>query len=144
MGFVLQAGGGFGGRWLALLAVLVLAGCAASAHRNRVEQFDLTARAYEKSVTWSDFEGAAEIAGVVVPDRKALQKLRQVKVISYEQRAADISPDGAQARRSVQIEYTVEGSMKLRTLVDQQAWRFDEPQGRWLLLTGLPKFFDRD
>ena len=132
------------GRWLVLLAVLVLAGCAATAQRNRVDLFDRTARAYEKSVTWSDFEGAAEIAGVPVPDNKFLQKLRQVKVISYEQRAADISPDGTQARRSVQIEYTVEGSMRLRTLLDRQAWRYDEPQDRWLLLTGLPKFFERD
>jgi len=140
----LQDVSGINGRWLALLAVLALAGCAATAQRNRVDQFDLTARGYEKAVTWSEFETAAEIAGVAVPDRKVLQKLRQVKVISYDQRAADLSPDGTQARRSVQIEYTLEGSMRLRTLLDQQAWRYDEPQGRWLLLTGLPKFFDRD
>lgn len=131
-------------RWLALLALLALAGCAATAQRNRIDQFDRTARAYEKALSWSDFEGAAEISGVAVPDKKALERLRQVRVISYEQRAAEVSPDGTQARRSVQIEYTVEGSMKLRTLVDQQAWRFDQARERWLLVSGLPKFFERD
>ena len=124
--------------------LLFLAGCAATAQRSRLDQFDRTARAYEKAVTWSDFEGAAEIGGVAVPDRKALEKLRQVRVISYEQRVADVSPDGTQARRSVLIEYTVEGSVKLRTLVDQQGWRFDQAQERWLLVTGLPRFFERD
>lgn len=130
--------------WLALLALLVLSGCAATAQRSRLDQFDVTARAYEKALTWSDFERAAEIGGVAIPDKAALDRLRRVRVISYEQRAADVSPDGTQARRSVQIEFTLEGSMRLRTLMDQQAWRYDEPQGRWLLVSGLPKFFERD
>ncbi|HET9699298.1 MAG TPA: hypothetical protein VFP70_00100 [Burkholderiales bacterium] len=125
----------------ALAAMAVLAGCGATVERGgRVDQFDKVIRAYETAIRWSDFDRAAGVAGLAPEQREAAQKLSRVKVISYEVISAEVSPDTVQVRQSVQIEYTVEGSVKLRRIVDRQGWRFDEAQGRWVLVSGLPDF----
>lgn len=128
------------GHW-ALVVLLGLAGCGATMERSgRVEQFDTIAKSYEKAIRWSDFDRAAGIAGLSPEQREAAQKLARVKVISYDAMSAEVAPDALQVRQSVQIEYTVEGSVKLRRIVDRQGWRFDETQGRWVLVSGLPDF----
>jgi hypothetical protein len=130
--------------WLrhwALAVLLGLAGCGATMERGgRVEQFDKIAKSYEKAIRWSDFERAAGIAGLSPKQREAAQKLLQVKVISYETMSAEVAPDALQVSQTVQIEYTIEGSVKLRRIQDRQGWRFDESQGRWVLVSGLPDF----
>lgn len=130
-------------RW-SLVVLLGLAGCGATMERGgRVEQFDKVIRAYETAIRWSDFDRAAGVAGLSPEQREAARKLSPVKVIAYETVSAEVSPDTLQVRQSVQIEYTVEGSMKLRRILDRQGWRFDEAQGRWVLVTGLPDFFGK-
>ena len=129
--------------WLPLLAVLFLAGCGALDQRSRLEQFEVVTEAYRKAVSWSDFERAAEIGGVTGVDGKVLDRLRGVKVASYEQKQVELSPDGMQARCNVNIEYTAGSSIRVRSLVDRQVWRFDAAAGRWLLVSGLPDFSER-
>jgi hypothetical protein len=127
-------------RW-ALAALIGLAGCGATLERGgRVEQFDKVVRAYETAIRWSDFDRAAGVAGLSAEQRQAAQKLARVKVISYETMGAEVSADTLQVLQAVQIEYTLEGSIKLRRLLDRQGWRFDEAQGRWVLVSGLPDF----
>jgi hypothetical protein len=124
----------------ALLVLAALAGCATVADRGRIEQFDKITKAYETAIRWSDFGRAAGVAGLPPEQRESAQKLARVKVISYDIVSAEIAPDTLQVKQTVQIEYTLDGSMKLRRIVDQQGWRFDEAQGRWVLLSGLPDF----
>jgi hypothetical protein len=131
------------GWWLAVVALITLAGCAATEERGRGAQFDNIALAYETAIRWSDFERAAGVAGVKGAEKEALQQLKQVKVISYDRVSAEVSPDGTQIRQIVQIEYTLETSMKLRRIVDQQGWQFDTTQKRWVLVTGLPDFLGK-
>jgi hypothetical protein len=128
------------GGWL-LAAMVGLAGCGATVERGgRVDQFDKVVRAYETAIRWSDFDRAAGVAALPPEQREAAQKLSRVKVVSYETMSAEVSPDALQVKQSVQIEYTIEGSVKLRRILDRQGWRFDEAQGRWLLVSGLPDF----
>ena len=134
---------GFGWR-CALLALLAIAGCGTMGDRGRVDQFDKIAKSYEKAVRWSDFEGAASVAGLPAPQADAARRLSHVKVISYSPQSAEISPDTLQVQQTVQIEFTLEGSVKLRRLVDRQGWRFDAAQGRWVLVSGLPDFLGRE
>lgn len=131
---------GFGWRWT-LIVLVGLAGCGATAERGgRVEQFEKITKSYETAIRWSDFERAAGVAGLSPEDRASAHKLSRVKVISYDPVSAEVSADTLQVRQTVQIEFTVEGSMKLRSIVDRQGWRFDEAQGRWVLVSGLPDF----
>lgn len=128
-------------RHWALVVLLGLAGCGATAERGgRVEQFDKVIRAYETAIRWSDFDRAAGVAGLPPEQRAAAQKLAPVKVIAYEVMSAEVSADTLQVRQTVQIEYTIEGSVKLRRIQDRQGWRFDDAQGRWVLVSGLPDF----
>jgi hypothetical protein len=126
-------------RWI-LLALAALAGCAATADRGRVEQFDKIAKAYETAIRWSDFQRAAGVAGIGAAQTEALPKLSRVRVLSYDPVSAEISPDTLRVQQTVQIEFMLEGSMKLRRIVDRQGWRFDDVQGRWVLVSGLPDF----
>lgn len=130
------------GLWVMILAA-VLAGCAATEERGRGAQFDNIALAYETAIRWSDFERAMGVAGISGADKETLQRLKPVKVISYDRVSAEVSPDGTQIRQVVQIEYTLETSMKLRRIVDQQGWQFDPGRQRWILVTGLPDFFGK-
>ena len=129
--------------WLVLLTAVFLAGCGAIAQMNRLEQFEVVTEAYRKALSWSDFERAAEIGGVTGLDKKALDRLRGVKVASYEQKQIEFSPDGLQARCNVNIDYTAGTSIRVRSLVDRQSWRYDVAAGRWLLVSGLPDFSER-
>ena len=130
--------------WWMLLALLGLTGCGTVAERGRADQFDKIAKSYEKAIRWSDFESAAGVAGLPASQAEAARKLSRVQVISYSAQSAEISPDTLQVRQTVQIEFMVEGSMKVRRLVDRQGWSFDAAQGRWVLVTGLPEFLGRE
>ena len=128
-------------RWWWAAVLLALAGCAATQERSRGAQFDNIALAYETAIRWSDFERAVGVAGVSGANQETLQRLKPVKVVSYDRVSAELSEDGTQILQIVKIEYTLETSMKLRRIVDQQGWQFDPAQKRWILVTGLPDFF---
>jgi hypothetical protein len=47
-------------------------------------------------------------------------------------------PSGKVMMQTVEIRYIPPGSVVEKTVIDQQRWRFDEDDNRWVLESGLP------
>ena len=124
--------------FLVLLASLVLTGCASS---GRLSKFDLTARAYERAVRWSDFQKAFALTAepdAAVPDFAALQ---QFQVTSYDiVNAARPNEDAMQVTQVVEISYVNRSRMAERRLVDRQLWVYSPSDDRWKLKSAFPVF----
>lgn len=128
-------------RWLMLIALAVVV--AACASRERSGQLDETLRHYADLVRWGEWAAAADYYD---PKKRAdepisaleMERLAQFRVSGYRKRALEITPDGQEARQSVEIRLYNVHSMAERVIVDHQAWRWDEEAERWWLTSGLP------
>ncbi len=127
-------------RGLAVALTLVAAGCAGLAEQRRLEQFEKTARAYDKAIRWSDFQAAYSLTRPDPNRPPNFERLKRVQVTSYETLGATPAPGGTEVRQSVAIEYMFINSMRVLRLIDPQVWVFDEAAGRWQLTSGLPDF----
>lgn len=127
-------------RWLVFALVVALAACAA---RERSTQLDETLRHYAELIRWSEWRAAADYYDPELREESPvtgleLDRLGQLKVSGYRERALEITADGRQARQSVEIRLYNVHTMAERVIVDHQAWRWDEEAERWWLTSGLP------
>ena len=125
-------------RWL-VMAILVGA-CASVGEQHRLEQFEKTARAYDRAIRWSDFQAAYSLARPDPARQPDFARLKGIQVTSYEPVGAARSAGGTQIRQVVAIEYMHINDMRVRRIVDEQIWVYHEADGRWRLTSGLPEF----
>lgn len=95
---------------------------------------------YEAAIRWSLFKRAA---GYLADPAKAApdwKRLEQIRVTGYVTTFRDLFQSGKVLTQTVKIRYLTGNGVVERTIEDEQRWRFDELQERWLLETGLPKF----
>jgi hypothetical protein len=127
----------------ALLASLMLAGCG-SGLKSKSNVLEGTLLAYERALRWGNF---SEASSFLDPDSEAsksvkaidLERLAQFEVKGYR-RQTQVSVDKSGiARQIVEIEFVNRHTLSPKTVIDQQAWRYNRENSRWLLITGLPQ-----
>ena len=125
------------------LCFLVLAGCATleSSLERRQETFEITTFNYEKAIRWGHYELAYDSVKVNDTDQKKpdFDKLRDVRVSSYEVLNRTISEGELQAQQTVEIKYYNVNSLIEKTLVHKELWEFDRDKKTWYLRSGFPE-----
>ncbi len=126
---------------IAILAMLI-AGCGSLFGMVQMEKFERAARVYRKAIRWSDFEAACSFLKVEWSENKSpdFNKLKQVKVASYEVKEIVPLKDKRQVRQIVEITYYKINDNVLKTLREDQLWEYDQEEKSWYIQSGLPDF----
>lgn len=127
-----------------LLLALVLAGC-----RNPyliTQRFEDSSREHNRLMRWQGLEQSCVIfAGDQVKDA-CLERARAAKDVSvadYRVTSTELDVDKGTATVRVEVDYFILPSTRLKTLVDEQQWRYvedGEKGNRWFLATPPPEF----
>ena len=121
--------------WFAL--VLLLSACSHDYQLMRTEE---TLNQYGAAIRWSLFKRAVTFLADPSKEKLGWKELGKVEVTHYKPTFRDLFPSGNILIQTVEIHYLTGGGIVERSLTDEQRWRYDEAQERWLLETGLPKF----
>jgi hypothetical protein len=137
----------------AVTSAVLLAACASNPidkMKSKETVLEDTLKAYAATIRWGD--DMTQGAGFVDPEYLKLHPIssidlaryKQVRVTAYDddQPAAPISEN--EVRQVVQISFINNNTQSLRSVVDNQVWKYDEKQKRWLLTTGLPDITRHD
>ena len=124
-----------------MLAILA-AGCGGLFGMVQMEKFEWTSRAYRKAIRWSDFEAASAFIKVEGSENKSpdFNKLKRVKVASYEVKEIVPLKDKRQVHQIVEITYYKTNDNVLRTIREDQLWEYDQEEKSWFIQSGLPDF----
>lgn len=68
------------------------------------------------------------------------QLLKEIKVTGYQPVSRDLLDDDTTVLQTVEIRYVKGDGVVVRTLIDEQRWRYEDETGRWLLESEFPKF----
>lgn len=125
---------------LIVLAMLVLASCSSNqVSKSRGEAL----KQYETIIRWSQWDAAADF---IAPEymlehpisRLDMDRLRLFKVTAYTVRSTGVFDEGMTVRQMVEIKMFNANQAVERTILDEQEWRYNEENKRWLLHSGLP------
>lgn len=116
---------------------LLLGGCAGSDGKSN--SFDSTTRAYEQVIRWGDLEKTNQFLREPTEFSAArYQKLKKIQVTSYHVLGQTMTKEGIE--QVVEIKYTKDASVVVRTLTDVQKWHYDKDNERWYLASKVPDF----
>ncbi|RLJ22550.1 asparagine synthetase [bacterium endosymbiont of Escarpia laminata] len=125
---------------LSLVLLLVLSGCQTMDERKQSSALEDTLRRYEGTIRWGNVDNAQ---GFRAPDAGGDPPARaraDLRVTSYEVVQGPTMLDETTAVQIADIQYTFDESPVLRSLVDQQVWKYDETKKHWQLQTPVPRF----
>ncbi|MHB1272905.1 MAG: hypothetical protein ACYCZD_09095 [Rhodanobacter sp.] len=125
---------------LALLSVLLLAGCAT---QNRSDTLTATLTAYGSTLRWGDFQSAALFIDPKIRAAHPLSDLdlaryKQVRVTEYDSGSGPVPLDDLDVQQTARISLVNIHTQSERTIVDHQTWHYDEKTRHWWLISGLP------
>ena len=122
-----------------LMVLLLLSGCASSFEYRRQDTFEERSRQYGNLMRWSEFE-TAEL--FLAPDSSGNRPKvpADVHVTDYQVKVTVVSEDARKAGQTVDITYFKSGSLRVKTLTEQQVWEFDDVRNDWYLKSGFPAF----
>lgn len=125
-----------------LLGTLMILGCAGMGTKIKMSNFEDISDAYAQAIRWSDFEKArrfiqASGAGACSSD---LNKLKPVKVTSYDVKETVLSEDQSQILQIIEITYYRIDNNVEKTLKTQAIWESDQMGRSWYLTSCLPDF----
>lgn len=125
-----------------ICALSIASGCASLSHKNRLDQFGETSKAYGQMVFWSQYEEANAFRnpGLTEKDIDYFERLKDFKVTAYNVKSMHPSDDRKQIRQVVVISYYRVNEVVVRTLRDQQLWIYDDIDEKWYLEGELPNF----
>lgn len=124
------------------LSILTLVGCVTFAeikNFNKMSKFAPAAESYAKAVQWSDFEAASFFAKSL-KSKPDLNKLKNIKVISYEVKRITHQREQLKVLQTIDLSYYIKDRLKEKSLRYQEVWEYDELDGSWYLTSGLPEF----
>ena len=136
----------------ALLSIVLLAACSTNpieSMKSKETVLEDTLKLYAATIRWGD--DMTQGLGFVDPEylkihpvsELDLARYKQIKVTAYDDApAAPISE--TEVRQVVQISFINVNTQTMRTVVDNQVWKYDEKAKRWWLTTGLPNITRRD
>lgn len=122
-------------RWFA--CGLLLTACS---HDYQLMKTEEQLNGYGAAIRWSLFKRAADYLAEPYGNESDWTALEKIKVTAYQPKFRDLFPSGKVLTQTVEIRYMTGGGVVERTLTDEQRWRLDEIQDRWVLETGFPKF----
>ena len=121
---------------LLLSFFLLLTGCAGENKKSR--SFESTMRAYEQIIRWGDLEKANEFLKEPAEfSAKRHNHLKKIQVNGYYVLSRTTTKEGLD--QVVEIKYTKDASVVVRTLTDVQKWVYDKEE-RWYLDSKIPEF----
>ncbi len=123
--------------FLVAAALLLLSACAGVSGRQEKLQNRLLA--YDHVVRWGEL---SHMYGFLSPTVKAAvpQGLENVQVTDYEPLSTVPLDKGKGVRRRVHIEYLHRDHQVVKSLTDEQLWRYDEKAGQWFRSNPPPEF----
>jgi len=128
------------GKFSPLLIAVLLAACITANVRS--DQFDATARAYERALRWSDFRTALAFLADTASALAEAERLQGVRVTSYEPIGVPkANADTSRVVQMVEIHYVNHSNMSERTLTDRQVWEYSDKEQRWKLASPFPAFY---
>ncbi len=116
---------------------LLLSGCAGDNKKTR--SFENTMRAYEQVIRWGDLEKANDF--LKEPDEfsaERYERLKKIQVNGYRLLSRTKTKEGVD--QVVEIKYTKDASVVVRTITDAQKWIYDKDEERWYLASKIPEF----
>ncbi|HNR92287.1 MAG TPA: hypothetical protein PKO41_07670 [Dokdonella sp.] len=129
-------------------AVLVVAFATPAYAKSRDKLLTETLRAYAATIRWGSIEQAESF---VNPAWRAehplstleLERYKQVRFTAYNERPA-IPVSDFEVRQSVEIAVVNLHTQEMRTIIDNQVWKFDKKAKAWTLHSGLPDLSRRN
>lgn len=128
-----------------LLFVLALPGCASVGRE--ADALDAAQYAWSAAIRWGDFEDGLTMidpeyqrAHPITPIE--LARYEQVQVSSYRDVGSDRDIAAGTAVRDIDIGVVNRHTLAERSVRYREQWRWDKAAGRWLLMGGLPDFWD--
>lgn len=112
----------------------------ACSHDYQLMKTDEQLNGYGAAIRWGLFKKAAYYLSEPPQTVVSWDKLEKIKVTAYKPSFRDVYPSGKIITQTVEIHYLLDASIIEKTLIDEQRWRLDEEQDRWVLETGLPHF----
>ena len=125
---------------LAMLSVLLLAGCAT---QNRSDTLTTTLTAYGSTLRWGNFQSAALFIDPKIRAAHPLSDLdlaryKQVRVTEYDSGSGPVPLDDLDVQQTARISLVNIHTQSERTIIDHQTWHYDEKAKHWWLTSGLP------
>lgn len=127
---------------IAFLFVAGLLGCAEIRSKDQAVLLQDSLRGYSNAMRWSDFNAAMAFVErrEEAVDQIDLERLKDVRVTSYEIEDQYLSVDKGEAYVTAKISFHLADSMTVETITDKQTWWYRKDQRRWLLDGSLPSF----
>ena len=121
--------------------IILIAGCANISGQVSTEKFDKISSTYEKVILRSQFFAASQFLDPTTTKGEIdLDKYENIKVVDYVAGNYIVSTDNSEIRQTIEIQYYWNDSFVLKTVRDDQIWKYYKEQKAWLLQTGLPAF----
>jgi hypothetical protein len=134
---------------LVMVTLLILSSCSSmreSIRESRVSsEFDSASKVYEKLIRWHEFDKST-LFYVDEPLRedflKRIMAADKIEVVDYRVKNLECWPKKGTAEVTVEWDYYAPPSVTVKTVKDNQKWRYFEngDQHGWLLTTLLPVF----
>jgi len=124
-----------------VLLVMTLCACASLDERKRSVSFETAILQYEQSIRWGDFSAANRLRRPDVPAAiTPTQPGEQIRITACETVQVTASSDGNETAVVMKITYYHDDGMTLKTLVDQQLWKYDTEHQAWYISSPPPVF----
>jgi len=126
---------------LAFGLVAVLAACASAGSQRKLDE---TLYAYAGAIRWGDLGAAEGFIDPTLRDRLApkpieRERMAQLQVTGYHVQAKEQTGND-ELRQVVEISLVNRHTLKERSVIDRQVWRWDAEAKTWWLTSGLPDF----
>lgn len=132
---------------LTLLVPLGISGCGTlqeTRHATLCKHLDTTMREYAQLVRWQELEGAAAHVSpsLLAEYRQRMPGQAEVKITDYRVVKMACDTGTVEGSATVEFQYYRPPSVTVRTVEDQQRWKYEGParSGGWRLQTLLPAF----
>ena len=125
---------------LLVLLVMTLGACTSLDDKKRDASFETAIYQYVQAMRWSDFSAANRLRK---PDSVAIPPVQageQIRVTACETVQVNASSDASEAAVAMKITYYQDDGMTLKTLIDQQLWKYDATQQAWYITSPPPVF----
>ena len=126
---------------LLLALALSLPGCKKIEEKRQANDLEATLNSYESTLRWQSVVDAyayrppEEVARNGIPDG-----LDQIRIVSYQVKAAPAMLDDVTAAQTVEISYYHQDTQRVKSLLDRQLWNFDTEAKLWRLGSEIPEF----
>ena len=128
--------------FLSLLILAALASCATE--KNTRDNLEKNFKNYNDLLRWHQFEDASRFSADTIYGeyRERLKTAGNVVVVEYRIKNVKYDEKKKEAEVKIEIDYYTLSSTKLRTVLDNQKWVYQENDGKglWRLMSLLPEF----